>query len=501
MKVHLLHPDRDLDLGAPMPPEAEALVEDLTLEPILTAMAGGDALYLQVARQVLLADTSADPAVVAYRQDALADCLAHGDAVRALYACAGQGLQDVRNLGFLRLYSRSPGTTLFSALHVIEVVAKTLRRLRSLVEDMRTGFRSDAFGRLFATVLAELNDDFFVAVERHREELSVDEGLLLDARLGVGNRGVDLTLRRPKERRRRWLDRIVGGRDSGLSFTIAARDESGHNALREIRDSAANEAANALAQANDHLIAFLGQLRGELAFYLGCVRLRETLQAHGVEICLPIARPAAAGGLEAHALVDASLALSPELRLVPNDIAADGRPLIVVTGANRGGKTTFLRALGQAQCMMAAGMFVTARAFRASLAGRVFSHFPREEDASMRGGRLDEELTRLGAIVGRLEADDLLLLNESFSSTNEAEGSELARQVVGALCERRVRVVFVTHFYAFARALAGEGRDDTLFLRPERLADGERTFRILPGEPLSTSFADDVYRRVFGQAP
>ncbi len=491
MKVHLLHPDRDLDLGAAMPPESEALVEDLTLEPILMAMAGGDTLFLQVARQVLLAATSAEPAVVGYRQDALADCLAHRDAVRALYECAGQGLQDVRNLGFLRLYSHSPGTTLFGALRVIEAIAKTLRRLRTLAEEMRTAFRSDAFGRLFTTVLAELTDDFFAAVERHREELSSDGGLLLSARLGPGNRGVDLTLRRPKARRRRWLDRIVGERDDGLSFTIAARDESGHSALREIRDAAVNEAANALAQANDHMLAFFTQLRAELAFYLGCARLEETLRTLGIGVCRPVAHPAATRELRVRALVEVSLALRQGASVVANDLDADGRSPIVVTGANRGGKTTFLRALGQAQCMMAAGMFVAAGEFHASLSGRLFTHFPREEDPSMTGGRLDEELRRLRAIVERLDVDDVLLLNESFASTNEAEGSELARQVIGALSERGVRVVFVTHLYSFARAWAAEGRDGGLFLRAERLADGERTFRILPGPPLETSYADD----------
>ena len=109
----------------------------------------------------------------------------------------------------------------------------------------------------------------------------------------------------------------------------------------------------------------------------------------------------------------------------------------------------------------------------------------------MTGGRLDEERRRLRAIVERLDVDDVLLLNESFASTNEAEGSELARQVIGALSERGVRVVFVTHLYSFARAWAAEGRDGGLFLRAERLADGERTFRILPGPPLETSYADD----------
>jgi DNA mismatch repair ATPase MutS len=188
-------------------------------------------------------------------------------------------------------------------------------------------------------------------------------------------------------------------------------------------------------------------------------------------------------------------------RLVGSDLNADGKSLIVITGANRGGKSTFLRSLGLAQLMMQAGMFVAAEAFRSDVRAGLFTHFRREEDANLRSGKLDEELGRMSWIVDRVAPSSLVLLNESFASTNEREGSEIARQIVRALLEAGVKVGYVTHMFDLADGLHGEGRPDALFLRAERLPDGRRTFRIVEGEPLPTSHGIDVYRRVFGAEP
>jgi hypothetical protein len=58
-------------------------------------------------------------------------------------------------------------------------------------------------------------------------------------------------------------------------------------------------------------------------------------------------------------------------------------------------------------------------------------------------------------------------------------------------------VFFVTHLYLFARGLSDARRDDAVFLRAERQADGTRTFRLRPGEPLQTSFGADLYAEIF----
>jgi DNA mismatch repair ATPase MutS len=174
--------------------------------------------------------------------------------------------------------------------------------------------------------------------------------------------------------------------------------------------------------------------------------------------------------------------------------------MIVITGANQGGKSTFLRAMGAAQVMMQAGLFVPASHFEADVAPAIFTHYKRQEDRTMKRGKFDEELSRLNDIVDGLTPAAILLLNESFSATNEIEGSQIAGQVIQALLEAGVRVWFVTHLYQFAHAAQQHYHDTALFLRAKRQDDGTRTFELHPGEPLATSFANDLYHQIFGPA-
>ena len=123
---------------------------------------------------------------------------------------------------------------------------------------------------------------------------------------------------------------------------------------------------------------------------------------------------------------------------------------MIITGANQGGKSTFLRSMGLAQLMMQCGMFAPAESFCANVCDGLFTHYRREEDVTMRSGKLDEELSRMNGIVDNVRANSLLLFNESFAATNEREGSEIARQIICALLEKGVKVFFVTHLYEFA---------------------------------------------------
>jgi len=351
-----------------------------------------------------------------------------------------------------------------------------------------------------------LEDEYFLSVQNHLKELRFRDGLLLSAELGPGNEGVHYVLRRTADRELGWRQRILdwirsflARRPSAFSFRIAERDEAGARALSELRDTGLNGVANALAQSVDHILNYFVMLRTELAFYIGCVHLHHELSRRNVSVCFPTSEPAGTGRQAFSDLRDVSLALAVDRDVVGNDVDADGKKLVVVTGANQGGKSTFLRSVGQAQLMMQAGMFVAARAFRADLCNRVFTHFRREEDATMKRGRFAEELGRMSDIVDALVPNSMLLLNESLAATNEREGSEVARQIVNALLEAKVKVFFVTHLYEFADGLWADRLDSVLFLRAERTPDGQRTFKLAPGQPLQTSFGVDVYREVFGE--
>jgi DNA mismatch repair ATPase MutS len=237
----------------------------------------------------------------------------------------------------------------------------------------------------------------------------------------------------------------------------------------------------------------------ELAFYVGCMNLSEQLAQLGEPIAF--SEPATAGERR-HSFVglyDVCLALTMKRQVVGNDVNADGKELFVITGANQGGKSVFLRSVGLAQLMMQCGMFVPAESFCANVCTGLFTHYKREEDSSMESGKFDEELGRMSAIVDKIAPDCMVLFNESFAATNEREGSEIARQIVTALLERRIKVLYVTHLYELAHGFHKRKTANAIFLRAERQADGTRTFKLAEGEPLQTSYGQDLYDGIFGE--
>ncbi len=119
----------------------------------------------------------------------------------------------------------------------------------------------------------------------------------------------------------------------------------------------------------------------------------------------------------------------------------------------------------------------------------------------MNSGKFDEELSRMDEIVDHLTPNSVVLFNESFAATNEREGSEIAGMIVDSLLRHGIKSLYVTHLYEFAHGLVGRDREHIVFLRAERREDGTRTFRIVAGEPLRTSFGEDLYGRFFPGEP
>jgi DNA mismatch repair ATPase MutS len=493
-----MHRNGDFDLDGALPWNAQALAQDLELDTLFDAMALKDAFLRKVALQAVFAPLT-DPGAIVYRQAILGDCLTNPAIVRAIYALAVETIEAEKKQ-FWRFLSESPDMILRRSVEVLTMLVVSLKRLRHAADEHAHRFHSEGFTTLFTMLQRELSDDYFGEMQEHLKELRFRDGVLVSAELGAGNKGANYVLRKPRETDRSWWKRIFAARVPSYTYQLHPRDESGARYLSELRSRGLNLAANALAQSNDHILSFFIQLRTELAFYVGCLNLHERLAGLEEPACLPIA---VAPNERQHSFVglyDVCLALTMGRQVVGNDVEADDRNLVVITGANQGGKSTFLRSVGLAQLMMQCGMFVPAEQFRANICSAVFTHYKREEDVTMKSGKLDEELGRMSDIVDHLTPDAMVLFNESFAATNEREGSEIARQIVDALAERGIKMLFVTHLHEFARRLHDRGLPGVLFLRADRKDDGTRTFKVREGKPLQTSYGEDLYRRIFEAA-
>lgn len=499
MKPFLLYEAHDFNWTRAAPWGHQVLTQDLDLATLLDDMSGNDQYLRDVAARVVLAGLD-DPAAIRYRQRVLRDCLAHPAVIRQLYQLAADTVDGEKKI-YHFAFSNSSTAILQRSIEVLEFLRGRLQELRVIAETNAAGFASDGFAALFDMLTDHLSDDYLDAVDDHLNRLRFRSGVLISAQLGTGNHGRNYVLRTPRFEPSRWQRFTEEWFTPPHTLVIPERDEAGGRVLSELKDRGINLAANALAQSTDHVVAFFRSLCAELAFYVGCVNLHEALTKKRAELCFPVPGVVQEPDLTAEGLRDASLVLRLGHPVVGNDVRAAGKSLLVITGANQGGKSTFLRAIGLALLMMQSGMFVTARDFRASVSSGLFSHYKREEDTTMTSGKLDEELGRMSAIVDHLRPGSTVLLNESFAATNEREGSEIARQIVHALTESGVRVLLVTHLFELAQSLHDEPLDTALFLRADRRDGGHRTFRIVPGAPLPTSYGSDLYEKIFAQIP
>ncbi|HET9377094.1 MAG TPA: DNA mismatch repair protein MutS [Chthoniobacterales bacterium] len=496
MKAFLLYKDQDFDLQRRPPWNARQLIEDLELETLFNAMARGDQLLFDVAKSVILSSLHNDPNTISYRQDILKDCLKNSLIIRGIYYLAVRVVESEKR-HYWSFLSNYPQAILDRSISVLHMLVTALKELRNIAKVHASRFQSEGFTSLFSTLQRELTDEYFAAIQNHLKELKFRNGVLISAELGQGNKGTNYILRKSQSNDRNWIERVFADKLSGFVVRIHPRDESGAKALSELRDRGIHLVANALAQSADHIVSFFNILRTELAFYLGCLNLHEQVSQMGEPMSFPLAIANAQRRFSANELYDLYLALRMQRKVVANDINADDKQLVIITGANQGGKSTFLRSAGLAQLMMQSGMFVPAASFSATVCRGIFTHYKREEDPAMQSGKLDEELSRMSEIVDNLRSDSLLLCNESFAATNEREGSEIARQIVTALLDKQIKVFFVTHLYELAHDLYKKKIESALFLRAERQLDGGRTFKLIEGEPLQTSYGEDLYNRIF----
>lgn len=496
MKAFLLYPDQDFAGERPLLPHHQALIQDLELNTLFQAMSRGDSFIADVCQKAILSSLS-DLNIIRYRQDILRDCLNNADIIRAIYQIPIEAQKNKRR-GWMGIYTSYPSGILSSAVQMVEMFMGLLKQLKQIADEHSGRFQSAGFARFFAMIQAELDDEYFATVQEHLNALKFRDGVLLSAVLGKGNEGADYILRRPNKNGQNWLERVLGPRPPVYSFRLHPRDDHGARAVGEMKNRGVNLVANALAQSSDHIDSFFAMLRLELAFYVGCLNLADRLRQIDAPFAFPLPAAREKRLFTYQGLYDVCLALLLEQRIVGNDGAADGKELVMITGANQGGKSTFLRSVGLAQLLLQSGMFVPAEYLAANVCDALFTHFKREEDATMTSGKLDEELGRMSEIVDVITPDSLLLFNESFAATNEREGSEIGRQIVSALLEKRIKIFFVTHLYELAQGFYRRDLANTLFLRAERQEDGERTFRITEGAPLQTSFGLDLYHNIFG---
>ncbi|PWH15947.1 MAG: DNA mismatch repair protein MutS [Anaerolineae bacterium] len=216
----------------------------------------------------------------------------------------------------------------------------------------------------------------------------------------------------------------------------------------------------------------------EVQFYISYLDYLTTIEHKGLPFCLPeISEERDVFARETFDIALAgSLALSSQ-PVICNDFEINPTErVIVVTGPNQGGKTTFARTFGQIHYLANLGLLVPGRTARLFHFDRIFTHFEREEELRNLSGKLQDDLQRIHHILQTATSRSVIILNEIFSSTTLEDALFLSREIMARLLALDALEVWVT----FLDELASFNEKTISMVStvsPENPA--ERTFRII----------------------
>jgi DNA mismatch repair ATPase MutS len=482
-----------------------------------------------------------DPEIIAYRCDILEDFLNIPTLSTTIHKVINIMLEGDRR-SIYELNEPDSFYKLNCSIESFDAFVECIDVMHNFYEKKRSEIHSEGVHRLFACFEEHYSDKHFNKLKDELNELksamknrirsvtvaiNFDE-FLMPISAGIVEYSKDAYTLKPS-----LFDRILyyGGKTSDKNIVKNLKSKFEDNDVGE--DKLINTSDRALFEGlesvtNDYVekirkimseyqkVGFeeVYSLDYQLEYYLGAVKLIETCRSSGVGMCRPKILPMSERKASFKGIYD--LIYFSESRLwnyrhkgskeqksvVTNDIAFDEQVgFYILTGANNGGKTTFIRAIGICQALAQIGLYVPCESCEISLADYIYTHFPKEEQTGINTSRFTTEIKEFKTISDTITNHSLLIMNESIQSTTPQECIDISAELVHIFCRIGVRGIFATHLLDLAKKAEKFNDDSDTHTKIASIVvevddkTGERLYKIKRGYPSETSYAGAIFEQ------
>ena len=299
---------------------------------------------------------------------------------------------------------------------------------------------------------------------------------------------------------------LVRSASSSTTTSIASGDGIANSpaqfdtVLNRMLDVMAKSLRRTLDKYSEMALSEVADVIPEFIYYIRFIDFLSKIESKGFKLTKPKAVPKGDVSMQAKGFYNFKLAmnlLTPK-DLVVNDLDFDNdHTIYILTGANRGGKTTATQGIGLLYALAQGGVYVPADSFEFAPADCIYTHFPADEDQTMDLGRLGEECIRFKEIFNEITDDSLILMNETFSTTSFEEGYYIACDSIKALLTKGARTIYNTHMHKLGIDAEDFSKDfkkkaSSLIVKSD---GGKRSFKLAIAPPEGSSYAADIAKK------
>ncbi len=477
----------------------------------------------------LFREMCTDTRVINYRLDAIEDLMNNPSLSPVLHKAADMLLESSHRTAGIS--TPDSFDSLSGCIEALELYIDCMDILSEHYNKTSDNIRSEAFKKLFDDIMGRVNSDDYAELKRNVTELkdaitkkirSVTVAINFNADMKPVSAGIVGWSEKQAGEKPSVFDRLFYKNAAHPDVYVAGKlrsalpnqdgylseaDKALFDALEKVTSAYMGRLEAALRSYERLSFDYISMMNDRLEIYDGMVKIIEAARARGLQMCRPVFTD---GPTHIRQLFDpcfffkaaaARHELNGDELVVRNDISMDETgSFFILTGANNGGKTTFVRGVGLCFLMAQTGFYVPASSFEAAPCDFIYTHFPKEEETGINASRFTTEIKDLKVISDLITGKSLLLMNESIQSTTPIECEEISEELVRIFCILGVRGIFATHITGLASKCASIADDPDCRSKPASIVaqtedeSGRRLYRITRGEPPKRSHAADIFR-------